>query len=444
MKNKKQAPVKQAPVQPAAPKKWYQKLKTWHWAMVITLAFAVLLVSTVGIWWACADVESFKEGWTLVCNLFNEPDNDVHYKDSYTVSDKKAEKWGDKVVARVGDRELTNSTLQVYYWMNTFDMLSNNGQYLMAEGLDYSKPLDEQYYDEYGGTWQQFFLDDALRTWHNYQAMGLLAEQAGLEMNTAMKNDLQNLRMNLAQSASSAGFPSIDAMLKNDMGAGCTYSAYETYMRTYYTGYLYFEAEYDKAYDAITDEVLEEYFNTNKDKLAENNITKESGNYYSVRHILIVPEGGEKDSSGTVTYSEEEWEECRKTAQKLLDEYLAGDATEEAFAVLANLNSDDTGSNTNGGLYDNLTKNDNFVEPFKNWYMDENRKAGETGLIQTEWGYHVMYFVKGEPQWKTVSRNNILSSAVEDIVKTAREQFPIEVTYKNIVLGYVDLTGGQS
>lgn len=443
MKNEKRAPKKQVPAQPTPPKKWYQKLKTWHWAVAITLAFVVLLVSTVGIWWACADVESFKEGWSLVCNLFDEPDNDVFYKDSYTVSDKKAEKWGDKVVAKVGDKELTNSMLQVYYWMNTFDSLSNNGQYLMAQGLDYSKPLDEQYYDEYGGTWQQFFLDDALRNWHNYQAMGLLAEQAGLELSDAMKSDLQNLRLNLAQSASSAGFPSIDAMLKNDMGAGCTYGAYEAYMRTYYTGYLYFEAEYDKASAAITEEVLEEYFNTNKDKLAENKITKESGNYYSVRHILIVPEGGNKDSSGKITYSEEEWEECRKAAQKILDDFLAGDVTETAFAVLANKNSDDTGSNANGGLYENLTKDDNFVEPFKKWYLDETRKSGDTGLIKTEWGYHVMYFVQGEPQWKTISRNRILSSAVEDIVKIAREQFPIEVTYKNIVLGYVDLTGGK-
>ena len=111
--------------------------------------------------------------------------------------------------------------------------------------------------------------------------------------------------------------------------------------------------------------------------------------------------------------------------------------------MLANKNSDDTGSNANGGLFENLTKDDNFVEPFKKWYLDETRKSGDTGLIKTEWGYHVMYFVQGEPQWKTISRNRILSSAVEDIVKIAREQFPIEVTYKNIVLGYVDLTGGK-
>lgn len=443
MKQKKQVPKPQAPVQPEPKKKWYQKLRTWHWAVLITVAFSLLLVGTVGIWWACEDVESFKEGWTLVCNLFNEPENNVHYKDSYSVSNKKAEKWSDKVVAKVGDKELTNSILQVYYWTNIYDSLTNNGQYLLAQGLDYSKPLDEQYYDAYGGTWQQYFLDEALRSWHNYQAMGLLAEQAGLELTDPMKKDIANLRMSLAQSANSAGFPSIDAMLKNDFGAGCCFDAYEAYMRIYYTGYVYFDSEHTKASAAITDEVLEEYFTTNEDKLKENGITKESGNYYDVRHILIVPEGGDQDSSGKITYTEEEWENCRKEAQKLLDEYLAGDKTEEAFAILANLNSDDTGSNTNGGLYDGLTQKDNFVEPFKNWYLDETRKSGDTGLIKTEWGYHVMYYVKGEPQWKAVSRHSILSSAAEDIVEAAREKYPIEVTFKNIVLGVVDLTGGN-
>ena len=443
MKQKKQVPKNQAPAQPAPKKRWYQRLKTWHWAVVITLVFSLVLVSSVWIWWAAMDVESFSEGWTLVKNLFNEPDNDVHYKDSYTVSDKKAEKWGDKVVAKVGDKELTNSMLQVYFWMNTFDSLTNNGQYLLAQGLDYSKPLDEQYYDEFGGTWQQYFLDDAIRNWHNYQAMGLLAEKAGLELTDAMKADLENLRMNLAQSATNGGFPSIEAMLKNDMGAGCTYGAYEAYMRTYYTGYLYFEDEYNKASAAITDEVLEEYYNNNKDALEDNNITKESGDYYAVRHILIVPEGGDKDSDGNITYTDEEWEDCRKIAQKLLDDFLAGEVSETAFALLANKNSADTGSNTNGGLYEGLTKSDNFVEPFKKWYLDESRETGDTGLIKTDYGYHVMYFVSAEPQWKSVSRNRILSGAVEDIVSTAREMFPIEVIYKNIVLGYVDLTGGQ-
>lgn len=442
MKSKKQAPKQQPKQKEQEKKSWLKRLKTWHWAVIITLAFSVLLVGSVGIWWACMDVESFSEGWTLVRNLFDEPENDVHYKDSYTVSDKKVQKWGDKVVATVGSKELTNSMLQVYYWTNILDSLSNSSvtQYLMAQGLDFSLPLDEQYYEEFGGTFEQYFIEEALRTWHNYQAMAILSEKAGLEMTAAMKKDLTDLRTNLAQSAASGGYTGIDAMLRHDMGAGCTYEAYRSYLEIYYGGYLHFESEYNKASEAITDEVLEEYFTNNEELLKENDITKDSGDCYDVRHILIAVEGGTKGEDGKLVYSEEEWQECQEEAQKLLDEWLAGEATEETFAVLANQNSADSGSNSNGGLYSGLTEESNYVDEFKQWYLDSSRKTGDTGLIKTEYGYHVMYFVKGEPQWKAVAREQILADVVEEIVGAARERYPITVEYEKIVLGHVDLT----
>ena len=39
-------------------------------------------------------------------------------------------------------------------------------------------------------------------------------------------------------------------------------------------------------------------------------------------------------------------------AEQILDDWKNGDATEDSFAELAKTYSDDTGSNTNGGLYE--------------------------------------------------------------------------------------------
>jgi len=113
-----------------------------------------------------------------------------------------------------------------------------------------------------------------------------------------------------------------------------------------------------------------------------------------VRHILIMPEGGTKSEDGTsVTYSEAEWEACRKEAQELLDQYLAGEKTEEAFGALANKHSDDNdGKVTNGGLYADVAMGE-MVKPFEEWIFDSNRQVGETGLVRTDFGYHIMYFV---------------------------------------------------
>ncbi len=412
-----------------------RRVATWQLAVLITLAVALVLTSTLWIWWACADVESFPEGWTLLANQFDEPENDIHYKDCYTVSDKKAQKWQDKTVATTGPAMLSNAALQVYYWMTAMEFLSDNGYYVTSLGFDYNQPLSEQYYSEYGGTWEQYFLEQALQTWNNYQAMALMAQASGLELTAAMQSDLDNLRLMLAQSAVDGGYASMNEMLTAEMGAGCTYEGYQGYMQTYYQGYLYFETQYNEASAAVTDEVLEQYYTQNQEAINEDGIDKTSGSYYSVRHILIMVGDGDSES-----YTDEEWTACQTAAQKVLDEWLAGDKTEESFAELANAYSDDTGSNTNGGLYTELTADTQLVDPFKNWYLDESREVGDYELVKTDYGYHVMYFSGAEAQWKAVCREAILTNVANDIVTTATDRYPMEVAYKDIALGYVALT----
>ena len=79
--------------------------------------------------------------------------------------------------------------------------------------------------------------------------------------------------------------------------------------------------------------------------------------------------------------------------QALLDKYLSGEKTAEAFGALANEHSDDNdGKVTNGGLYSNVYSGQ-MVAEFDEWIFDTDRKAGDTGIIETVYGYHVMYFV---------------------------------------------------
>ena len=102
--------------------------------------------------------------------------------ESYTVSVAKAEKSRDTVVATVGDRELTNSELQVYYRQGISDFYNYYGYYMDIStlGLDLTQPLDQQFYDEAGGvTWQQYFLGAALDVFHRYAALGITGEADG-------------------------------------------------------------------------------------------------------------------------------------------------------------------------------------------------------------------------------------------------------------------------
>ena len=114
----------------------------------------------------------------------------------------------------------------------------------------------------------------------------------------------------------------------------------------------------------------------------------------NVRHILASFEGGTTDDTGAVTYSNEEKAAAKKAAEDILAQYEAGEKTEDAFAQLAVSNSDDTGSVANGGLIENIAKSEGlYVAPFTAWAVDPARQPGETGIIETDYGYHVMYYV---------------------------------------------------
>lgn len=114
----------------------------------------------------------------------------------------------------------------------------------------------------------------------------------------------------------------------------------------------------------------------------------------NVRHILVNFEGGTTDENGNTVYSTEEKAAALKKAEDLLAQYEAGEKTDAAFAELATANTDDTGSAANGGLYEDIApKQGVYVESFTNWSTDPQRKAGDTGIIESVYGYHVMYYV---------------------------------------------------
>ncbi len=112
----------------------------------------------------------------------------------------------------------------------------------------------------------------------------------------------------------------------------------------------------------------------------------------NVRHILVEYEGGTTDDDGNTTYSEEEKAAALATAEEILAEWEAGEATEETFAALAVKNSADTGSAEDGGLYENVYPGQ-MVANFNDWCFAEGRQAGDTGIVESDYGYHIMYYV---------------------------------------------------
>ena len=125
----------------------------------------------------------------------------------------------------------------------------------------------------------------------------------------------------------------------------------------------------------------------------------------NVRHILVTEANLDEGVEATQ-------ENLEAKAQEILDTW---DGTEDGFAALANEYSQDTGSNTNGGLYEDVLPGQ-MVTNFNDWCFDESRQAGDTGIVYnagTYTGAHIMYYV-GQGDlivWQETVRDALTSEA---------------------------------
>ncbi len=141
---------------------------------------------------------------------------------------------------------------------------------------------------------------------------------------------------------------------------------------------------------------------------------------YSVRHILIMPEtdeaesdenaeGEEEEEAEDAEPTEEQWKAAESKANSILAEYEKGAKTEYSFALLAEKYTEDTASVSSGGqggfggLYQNVSLGQ-MVPEFENWATDENRKYGDTEIVKSQYGYHIMYFVDAGPEYLADSK----------------------------------------
>ena len=111
----------------------------------------------------------------------------------------------------------------------------------------------------------------------------------------------------------------------------------------------------------------------------------------NVRHILVAFEGGSYDkTTGQTVYTEADKNKAKNEAMLIYNNWLNGEKTEESFAEMAKLYTDD-GNGDVGGIYNNVYPGQ-MVQTFNDWCFDQSRKPGDHGLVETEYGYHVMFY----------------------------------------------------
>ena len=367
------------------------------------------------------------------------PDDET-CKGTYTITDEAAEADADKIVAKIGDHTLTNGQLRVFYWQTVTNYLSSNtGSYMMYYvGLDITQPLDTQRcMEDENLTWQQFFLKEALNAWKNYVVLSEKAAESGMEMEADAKAYLDSIEDNLTQLAQSYGLENAQELLKVNLGAGVNIEDFANFQRLVINGNLYYD-DFQAGINPTAEE-LDAFFAQHEEDYVASGITKD-GDFVDVRHVLISPEGGTTDENGTTTYSDAEWEACETKARELMNSWTLGDRSESSFAALAQSASQDPGSASNGGLYQNVREGQ-MVPEFNDWCFDEKREPGHSGIVKTDYGYHLMYFVGRTPIWEYYTRQDYILDKSNAMVQELIGRQSVDVDYGAITLGLVNLAG---
>lgn len=148
---------------------------------------------------------------------------------------------------------------------------------------------------------------------------------------------------------------------------------------------------------------------------------------YTVRHILVAPESGSNSSSSTsekAEYTDEQWAAAKKKADSILAKFNKTDKSEYEFAKLAEQYSTDSASTSSGsndsfgGLYESVTLGQ-MVPDFEKWSIDDSRKYGDTGIVKSDYGYHIMFFINDCPEYQSKIIAQIKSDRLSNMIDKA-------------------------
>lgn len=331
---------------------------------------------------------------------------------------------GDVVIIKAGDAEITFAEFNMYFRTLPLSLAANYRYYfgdeyktqlLQREGLDIDAPLKDQDCPYIDGSYFDYFYGIAKTRMSEVAALYNYASEKGLELDDDDRAEVED-RVSKVVSNAEGALGSVSDYVGDPLGITT-----EEVVRSYYEKV----SLYKKGVEAF----MEEHPISKEDIAAEReaNPGKYADDYYTknVRHILF--RSSEYDTD----------DECRAEAERILDEYLT-DPTEEHFAALANeytgdrdIEYDESGNavgykeeNTSGGLYENVYRGQ-MTEEFENWLYDEARVPGDTGIVKSTYGYHVMYFV-GDGELNDDGSAAIESALTQKAVDEYEESLGVE------------------
>lgn len=348
------------------------------------------------------------------------------------------------VVARVEDRQLTNAQLQVFYWACVAQAMEEpNGA-----KIDLRLPLCVQActVDDCGGSLQEHFLHQALDIWHTAVALTLQGEAQGLPVDPLYAPDEQKheqllsdkpataymygyndgYRLNTLHAEYIAQLPTLFGELAAELG----YADGDTLAQIAFgtdADALYDAAEiYNRGYSCFT--ALSYY-------LEPGEVTAEGDTpCVSFRQMLLVPQNAQVAEDGRVGCGEGDWLTCEQEANTLLGEWANYFIrTEGMFGQMAFTHSKDEASRPYGGYYEAVVQGQVPAE-LEGWLFNPDRKAGDTTVIRSDYGVHVLYFSEGSTTQRRAAEDAAMAQLQMDLLTGAKAEYPMAVDCEAVSL----------
>lgn len=310
---------------------------------------------------------------------------------------------------------LTNAELSILYWDTFIGFYQNYSYYISSFGLDVTA-MEKSMFNE-SQTWQEYFLTQAINRYRMQKAVCDDARKTGFVLPEELQTQLNETVANLQAEAD------IKQQLEDIYGPNVTLELYIKYLEEQYL-YSAYVAELTEQVK-YTDEEISAYYDENAEYYEKNYVSKVDKNVVTIRHALIAPTDKTVDA---------DWTAAKTKAESLYNEWLAGDKTEESFAELAKANSAD-GNAAEGGIYEDVYPG-MMVETFNDWCFDDARQVGDHGIVETEFGYHIMYFV-GEGDyvfWRQAAEKDFVNETVNDKAVALAESYTLYVDRDKIAL----------
>ena len=172
----------------------------------------------------------------------------------------------------------------------------------------------------------------------------------------------------------------------------------------------------------------------------------------NVRHILIGLDNSLffDDDGEPLTLTDEDIDrletqqraEALEQAEDVLAQWRAGEATEDSFIELVReYSADNWQNNESPGLFE-VHEGSDFVDEFEDWAIDPARAPGDVDIVETQFGYHIMYFV-GESELErrhSIVQRDMANEAFQTWLEDAIEESTWRTTFFSRLVGFINPT----